>query len=350
MTPAALVLMALLPGADPAPAHDVLLEVGSAPAVRMRLKIEFGGSPLAKFDADAKRVRDALKGKPGASALDNLMPEGSLLRAEALTAAAPHPAALSNAIFRALDKDKDGKLSAAELAHAEKVLLGKFDLDDDECISPLELVPDLQTVVPEKHPTPGAVRVTVVPVEGKADIEQTIKLGHGDSHWRGKIGGTWVEIHARPGLPAEKPAMPKALLVAGREEAKTAFEKIAPRVVSLTAVPGPVGLFDLLDADRDGQLSVAELRRAKTALADAVPTDTGVSLVIVPGIAKPPAVPLIRTFTREAGPQWFRAMDRNGDGFVSVREFLGTPEQFRKLDRDGDGLLSAEEAEKVAKP
>ncbi len=81
-----------------------------------------------------------------------------------------------------------------------------------------------------------------------------------------------------------------------------------------------------------------------------MPTDTGVSLVIVPGIAKPPAVPLIRTFTREAGPQWFRAMDRNGDGFVSVREFLGTPEQFRKLDRDGDGLLSAEEAEKVAKP
>ncbi len=263
MTPAALVLMALLPGADPAPAHDVLLEVGSTPAVRVRLKIELGGSPLAKLDTDAKGTREALKGKPGASALDNLMPEGSLLRAEVLTAAAPHPAALSNTIFRALDKDKDGKLSADELAHAEKVLLGKFDLDDDECISPLELVPDLQTVVPEKRPTPRTVRVTVVPVEGKADIEQAVELGRGDSHWRGKIAGTWVEIHARPGLPTEKPTVPKALLAAGREEAKTAFEKIAPRVVSLTAVPGPVGLFDLLDADRDGQLSVAELRRAK---------------------------------------------------------------------------------------
>ncbi|MBP3958293.1 EF-hand domain-containing protein [Gemmata sp. G18] len=349
MTPAAFALIALLPGTDPAPAHDVLLEVGSAPAVRVRLKIELGGSPLAKLDADAKRTREALKGKPGASALDNLMPEGSLFRAEALTATSPHPAALSRAIFRALDKDKDGKLSADELAHAEKVLLNRFDLDDDECISPLELVPDLQTVVPEKRATPRTVRATVVPVEGKADIEQTVKLGRDASYWRGKIGGTWVEIHARPGLPTEKPVVPKAL-AAGREETKAAFEKIARGVVSLTAVPGPVGLFDLLDADRDGQLSVAELRRAKTVLVDAASTDTGVSLVIVSGIAKPPAVPLIRTFTREAGPQWFRAMDRNGDGFVSVREFLGTPEQFRKLDRDGDGLLSAEEAEKVEKP
>jgi hypothetical protein len=38
-------------------------------------------------------------------------------------------------------------------------------------------------------------------------------------------------------------------------------------------------------------------------------------------------------------------MDRNGDGDVSWKEFLGTREQFRRLDRDGDGLISAEEAE-----
>ena len=38
-------------------------------------------------------------------------------------------------------------------------------------------------------------------------------------------------------------------------------------------------------------------------------------------------------------------MDRNGDGDVSRREFLGTDEEFRRLDRDGDGLISAEEAE-----
>src|SRR5262249_62218353 len=29
------------------------------------------------------------------------------------------------------------------------------------------------------------------------------------------------------------------------------------------------------------------------------------------------------------GPLWFRKMDRNGDGDVSEREFLGTPEEFK---------------------
>ena len=45
------------------------------------------------------------------------------------------------------------------------------------------------------------------------------------------------------------------------------------------------------------------------------------------------------------GPLWFRKMDRNGDGDVSRREWLGSAEEFRKIDTDGDGLISAEEAE-----
>jgi hypothetical protein len=49
------------------------------------------------------------------------------------------------------------------------------------------------------------------------------------------------------------------------------------------------------------------------------------------------------------GPAWFRAMDRNGDGFVSPAEFLGPQELFRRLDRNGDGLISPEEAELAGK-
>jgi hypothetical protein len=266
VTPALLVL-AMLPAAEPADVHDVLLEVGNMPAQRLRLRIELDGQPLARLDADSTRTRESLKGKPGAAALDRLVPDGSLLRADALPAA-PHPAALSDAILKALDANGDGKLAPEELAQAGKVLIGKFYLDDDECVTPLELVPDLQSVVPRNRPSVGAVRVSVVPVEGKADLERTVKLGRGATHWRGEVGAFWLEIHARPPLPSEKPVMPKALLVADRAEVKAAFEKAAAGVVSLTAVPGPVGLFDLLDADRDGQLSVAELRAAKSALAN----------------------------------------------------------------------------------
>ena len=53
--------------------------------------------------------------------------------------------------------------------------------------------------------------------------------------------------------------------------------------------------------------------------------------------ATPAAVPA-------AGPDWFQKMDRNHDGDVSRREFLGPRDQFDRLDRDNDGLIDADEA------
>ena len=44
------------------------------------------------------------------------------------------------------------------------------------------------------------------------------------------------------------------------------------------------------------------------------------------------------------GQEWFRRMDRNQDGDVSPREFLGTAQQFVQIDSDGDKLISADEA------
>jgi Ca2+-binding EF-hand superfamily protein len=49
-----------------------------------------------------------------------------------------------------------------------------------------------------------------------------------------------------------------------------------------------------------------------------------------------------------AGPDWFQKMDRNHDGDVSRREFLGPREQFDRLDRDDDGLIDADEAKAAA--
>ncbi|MDR3621737.1 MAG: EF-hand domain-containing protein [Paludisphaera borealis] len=50
-----------------------------------------------------------------------------------------------------------------------------------------------------------------------------------------------------------------------------------------------------------------------------------------------------------SGPEWFRRMDRNHDGDVSRREFLGPRADFDRLDVDRDGLLNPDEAA-AAKP
>ena len=59
---------------------------------------------------------------------------------------------------------------------------------------------------------------------------------------------------------------------------------------------------------------------------------------------------IVRSTDVLEGPLWFRKMDRNRDGDVSKREFLGSSAQFDSLDTDKDGLLDAKEAEAAKAP
>jgi hypothetical protein len=43
-------------------------------------------------------------------------------------------------------------------------------------------------------------------------------------------------------------------------------------------------------------------------------------------------------------PDWFRNMDRDTDGRVSRKEFVGTDEQFKRIDADRDQFISPAEA------
>jgi hypothetical protein len=125
------------------------------------------------------------------------------------------------------------------------------------------------------------------------------------------------------------------------------------------------GLFQALDANGDGQLSVREMRNAWARLAEFDRDGDGCisrtefpqqfRLTIIDG----PAGNLAgqnqeqQAMARSArvggqpsrGPVWFRKMDRNGDGDVSRSEWLGTKEDFDRIDTDHDGLISVEEAE-----
>jgi Ca2+-binding EF-hand superfamily protein len=119
------------------------------------------------------------------------------------------------------------------------------------------------------------------------------------------------------------------------------------------------GLFELLDRNNDGRLSPRELADAVDVLKPFAHDDGSVGpgdlvrrFVVHPavepipiGVLLPPTRPVKDTGAPSPKlPTWFTRMDRNGDGEVSLREFVGPLELFHKLDRNGDGLISPDEA------
>src|SRR5262245_105262 len=130
------------------------------------------------------------------------------------------------------------------------------------------------------------------------------------------------------------------------------------------------GLFDILDKNGDGRLSVREMRDAVKLIdkldqnGDGLLESGEIPRRYTAGVRRGPAggggdgfggVVAVNYYGGRqrsvpqpaAGPLWFRKMDRNRDGDVSRREFLGSDELFKMIDTDGDGLISVEEAQKA---
>jgi Ca2+-binding EF-hand superfamily protein len=151
------------------------------------------------------------------------------------------------------------------------------------------------------------------------------------------------------------------------DQMEALHKQVERSCVSLSVGPQGQGLFGMLDSNGDGKLSVRELRNAHRLLATLdtdgdgtlsraeVPRQYSAALTLGPsgndptGRVVPAPVrrggPVMRRGPAARGPLWFQKMDRNRDGDVSRKEFLGTDEQFREIDTDGDGLISVEEAE-----
>jgi len=136
------------------------------------------------------------------------------------------------------------------------------------------------------------------------------------------------------------------------------------RLVVTTADQGRA-IFGILDLDRDRRLGAREVMRTVDRVMswdgdgngrvspDEIPyhfqvliARSGLPGLTGEGVAAPAprSMAAIAPTGPAAGPEWFQKMDRNRDGDVSRREFLGPRDQFDRLDRDNDGLIDPDEA------
>ena len=141
------------------------------------------------------------------------------------------------------------------------------------------------------------------------------------------------------------------------------FDAIAvqARIEMMVADEGKT-LFELLDGNTDRRLTSREIREGFTRLASVdrnhdgrvaqselesrfkLTFSFGRNQMFTPN-ANPQNTPVTpRLRSQSSGPIWYRRMDRNLDGDITWREFLGSRQQFTKLDQNGDQMIDLNEA------
>lgn len=136
----------------------------------------------------------------------------------------------------------------------------------------------------------------------------------------------------------------------------------------VTVYDDGAGFFSALDTNGDRRISMREMRYADKTLAtmqrDEKPglgemePSRRYRIEFVRGVFNPfgnpdrpmpvntlvPQQPVAQARPRPVGPIWFQRWDRNNDGDLTWREFLGPRDVFEQLDADRDELLDPKEA------
>lgn len=310
------------------------------------------------------------------------------------------------------DKDEDGTLSFQESGF-EPATFARLDtnkdgaLDEEELAAWLKGPADFEFTLQFPQPTRGVLNLELTSVRDRfktahtraSGISALVKFSDVEITVQGRDTGGVARFDARPLVmqqfrQADKEergyleladlmepqfqVLRMVFPIADRNgdgkltvdelTAYAALQAEAPRCqAALAVIEQGRALFQMLDTNRDGQLSIHELRNAWSRLAVLDTENKGYitadqiarqfQIVLAHGPAQnfmnlgaaslqgrdqmvPQAVLVPRA------PEWFRKMDTNGDGFLSPREFLGSRADFNRIDTNGDGLIDPQEAER----
>jgi Ca2+-binding EF-hand superfamily protein len=295
---------------------------------------------------------------------------------------------LGEAVFGYLDRDGDGRLTAAELRRIPD-LLRRFDEDEDEVLTAAELLAlakpratlqpaGLETATAKGN---GASAVLQLPIGGRPSLkgDDTFRLSADGARLRVPGGSCEVNVAADDALagfraarafylaqfksaagdgPAAKTLFeddPASGVLAGlfdaadrngdgkltRAELEAFFDLIAAGVecqVVVTVTDRGRNLFDLIDTNADGRLDLAELTRAARVLPDELAKDKPLERATVPAVYRLTVGrgPVANAF----GPVPFGAATKPKPTAAPAAR---GPHWFRMMDRNGDGYVSRQE-------
>ena len=244
--------------------------------------------------------------------------------------------ALGEALFRHLDRDNDGKLSAEELRRAP-ALLKRLDEDEDEVLTAKELlatanvsgVKSTGVKLIADGTAPDATLQLALDGKPKLVTEKPVPRLSADGARLHVPGGTCAVVVARDD-PAAGFRAAKAFYLAqfkgaagGKPAAKALFDDDPTAQVL-------AGLFDAADRDGDGKLTLAELE----AFFDLIELGIGCRVIVS---------------VTDRGRNLFDLFDTDGDGRLDLGELLSAgrtlPNELARdkpLERErGAGLVPA---------